>query len=114
MATSINTSAQWVHEERQTNKITFLNKWLNYADTQAKNQTLWFLLSLVLQGILFLPVPAVLIYYYQAPVLVLGVTLLLFFANVIAGMGGSGIRVTLTFFAISVVVNLIMAAIFML
>ena len=89
-------------------------KWLWLADRQSKNQTLWFLLSLVGQGVFFLPVPALLIYYYNAPIVVLVITLFLFFSNIIAGMGGSGIRTTLTLFAVSVLIHLLMLAVYIL
>ena len=97
----------------QTNNTTLWNKWLAMADGQAGNKTAWFLFSLVLQGVLFLPIPAVLMYYYDAPIIVLGVTMILFFANIIAGMGGSGIRTLLSFFAASVLIHVIMLAIFL-
>jgi len=75
------------------------DKWIALADGQAYRKTFWFMFSLVSQGVLFLPLPAFLIYYFNAPIATLGVTLVLFFANFIAGMGGSNIRVILTLFA---------------
>jgi len=54
----------------------------------------------------------VLMYYYDAPIFVLAVTMVLFFANIIAGMGGSGIRILLNFFAASVLIHLVMVAVF--
>lgn len=114
MATTINTTAVWTDAANTTTKQTLWTKWINYTDTQAKYRTLWFMFSLVLQGVCFLPVPAVLMYYYNAPIVVLAVTLVLFFANVIAGMGGSGIRVMLSLFAASVLIHLAMLAIFIL
>ena len=115
MATLINAPAHW-NEQAETQKAnnTIWNKWITAADSQAKNQTLWFLLSLIGQGVFFLPVPALLIYYYNAPIVVLVITLFLFFANIIAGMGGSGIRTTLTLFAVSILVHLVMLALFIL
>jgi hypothetical protein len=102
---------------RRVNSINIGHKWwdnwMSYSYTQAKNQTLWFLVSLILQGVFFLPIPAVLMFYYGAPIIVLVITLLLYFANIIAGMGGSGIRTVLYFFAISVIVNLLMLLIFL-
>jgi hypothetical protein len=101
-------------KSNQTNNTTLWNKWLAIADSQAGSKTAWFLFSLVLQGVLFLPIPAVLMYYYDAPIIVLGVTMILFFANIIAGMGGSGIRTVLTFFAASVLIHVAMLAVFIL
>ena len=116
MATlKINLPAQWAHEKTvQHNNVGIWTKWLAFADGQASHKTAWFLVSLMAQGVLFLPVPAVLMYYYNAPMVVLVVTMVLFFGNVICGMGGSGIRVVLCAFALSVVIHLAMLAIFIL
>jgi hypothetical protein len=91
---------------------TLWNKLMAIEDAQAQNRTAWFLVSLVAQGVLFLPVPAVLIYYYNAPVIILLMTMALFFANVIAAMGGSGIRILISLFALSVLVHLIILSVF--
>ena len=112
MANTINANVVWADDTNNQIKQNLWTKWLNYTDTQVEYRTLWFLFSLVLQGVCFLPIPAVLIFYYNAPLVVLGVTMTLFFANVIAGMGGSGIRVMLTLFAASVLIHLSMLAIF--
>ncbi|MEO3407764.1 hypothetical protein AAFN85_27850 [Mucilaginibacter sp. CAU 1740] len=85
-----------------------------FADSQAPNRTGWFMFSLLSQGVLFLPIPAFLLYYYAAPIIILAVTLVLFFANIIAGMGGSGIRTLLGLFAFSVLVHITMLLVFIL
>jgi hypothetical protein len=114
MANIINATAQWAGETGAQTHQSIWSKWLAFSDTQAKNQTMWFLFSLILQGVFFLPIPAALIFYYNAPITVLVVTLALYFANIIAGMGGSGIRLTLLFFAISVIIHLFIVAVFIL
>jgi len=115
MATLINAPAQWIAEpvaEKQTKTTNINNRLLAFADSQAKNKTLWFMVSLIVQGVLFLPVPAVLMYYFNAPIIVLGITMVLFFSNIIAGMGGLGIRSLMFLFALSVIMHMIMLAIF--
>jgi hypothetical protein len=115
MATLKLNAPHWSAEKAaQKSDTTLWNKWLMIADSQAPNKTMWFLVSLVAQGVLFLPIPAALMYYYNAPIIVLAVTMVLFFANIIAGMGGSGIRTVLAFFAISVLLHLVMLAVFIL
>ena len=93
---------------------TWLGKWNLFMESQEKWITLWFLVSLVFQGVFFLPVPAVLIYYAAAPVPVLAITLTLFFANIIAGMGGAGIKTLLWLFALSIAIHLLMILFFIL
>jgi len=98
MKTAIHTNANWAtpsaNSVKSNNNI--WAKWMAFADSQAESKTLWYLVSLIAQGVLFLPLPAALIYFYNAPVMILAVTLILYFANIIAGMGGSNIRVTLS------------------
>lgn len=115
METAINTNISW----KTPTATTSINnniwvKWLAWADSQAASKTLWYMVSLIAQGVLFLPLPAALIYFYNAPVMILAITLILYFANIIAGMGGSNIRTTLTLFAVSVIIHLSMLAVFIL
>lgn len=85
---------------------------LALADHQADNKTIWFFFSLIFQGVLFLPIPAVLMFYYNAPIIVLPITFGLYLANIIVGMGGSNIRVVLGLFLCSVLINLMMLALY--
>jgi len=104
----INSSATWTDQAGTMKPVTFWEKYNRFADSQAKNRTAWFFVSLLTQGVLFLPIPALLIYYFSAPVIIVTVTLALFFANVIAGMGGSSIRSMISLFAISTAVHIVM------
>lgn len=114
MATLTSAHSSWANTGTQTNDTTLYAKWLNFTDSQKKNRTFWFLLSLISQGVLFLPIPATLIFYYNAPVYIIAITLTLFFANVISGMGGSSIRTMMSLFALSVIIHLVMLAAFIL
>lgn len=86
----------------------FWTKYLAYADGQSSNRTLWFFISLSIHATIFLPLPILLIGYFNAPVAILGVTMVSFFANFVANMGGSGIRTTLTCFIASIIIHLSM------
>lgn len=88
--------------------ITLKDRFNAFADGQKSRQTLWFMVSLIFMGVMILPVPAVLMYYFNAPIAVLGVTMVCFFANIIANMGGEGIRTTILFFGASVLIHLVM------
>ena len=110
MENIITAPAHWVNSNNIQHKLSLWAKWNAFADQQTNSKTLWFIVSLIAQGVLFLPVPAALIYYFQAPLVVLAVTLGLYFANIISGMGGAGIRVTLLFFLASVIIHVLMIA----
>jgi len=114
METAITNSANWGASSAKANhKMSVYSKWIVFEDSQAKNKTFWYYLSMTFQGVFFLPIPAVLMFYFNAPLYALCVTLTMFFANVIAGMGGAGIRVILSLFAVSVIVHIIMLTVFM-
>ena len=111
-----NTHINWANNQNHHYHIDFnLIKWFNrFADAQKPNRTLWWFVNLVVHGNLVLAVPAVLIYYYNAPVYVLGITIGCFFSTFIANMCGSGIRTTLATFFISLFINTIMILYFVL
>jgi hypothetical protein len=113
METAINTSI--VHEDQNWVIVKETHIWANLMaklDSQAEYKTIWFLFSLIFQGVLFLPIPAVLMYYYNAPIVVLPITFGLYLANIIVGMGGSGIRMVIGFFFFTALVNLFMLALY--
>lgn len=100
---------QWAQTEAlSSNNLNIWSRLNAFADTQKPNHTLWFFINLTLHGVFILPLPVVLIYYFGAPVVILGVTLIVFFLNMIANMGGSGIRTTLGLFAASLAIHVLM------
>jgi hypothetical protein len=115
METTMSTRVQWTAQPTTKTKTKANNlayQWNTFVNSQADSKTLWFLVSLVFQGVFFLPIPAILLYYFNAPILVLAVTLSLFFANIIAGMGGAGIKTLLTLFAASIALHALMLIVF--
>jgi hypothetical protein len=113
MELTIHPQTQWNPEPGMTHFTTW-KKVLAALDSQEDNKTLWYIVSMIVQGVLFLSVPAALIYYFYAPLFILPVTLVLFFGNIIAGMGGAGIRVILSLFIISAIVHLSLLAFYLL
>ena len=115
MATTLTARNQWEGQsETQKSTGSIWSKLVAFTDSQAKVKTQWFMISLIVQGVFFLPIPAALSFYFGAPVYLLFITLGLFFANIISGMGGAGIRVTAGLFAASILVHLLMLAIYIL
>jgi hypothetical protein len=113
MDTTINVPANWAAQPAtQAHKSSMYTKFMAFADGQSEHRTMWFYVSMVAQGVFLLPVPAALMYYYNAPIIVLIITLFLYFANIISGMGGAGTRVLLSLFALSVLIHIVMVAIF--
>ncbi|MBB6113046.1 hypothetical protein [Mucilaginibacter lappiensis] len=116
METAINVKSPWntAVNPPKYKKSSIYERWLALEDSQAENKTMWYLISMVAQGVFFLPIPAYLIYYYNASSLVLIITMVFFFANIIAGMGGYGIRVLMSIFAFSVFAHVLMLAFYLL
>jgi hypothetical protein len=88
--------------------VSLLDKFNAFADSQTERKTMWYFLALVVQGLFFLPLPAFLMYYYDAPIIVLLITLTGFFTSIIACMGGAGIRSVLILSAASILIQVIM------
>jgi hypothetical protein len=112
METTINALINHNVAQRATNNT--WNELLAKVDGEAEHKTVWYLFSLIFQGVVFLPIPAVLMYYYHAPIVVLPITFGLYLGNIIVGMGGSGIRVVLGFQLFTALVNLSMLMFFVL
>lgn len=113
MEITIQHQAQWSSHRRIAHS-SLLNTWLARLDKQQDSKTLWYIVSMIAQGVLFLPVPAVLIYYFNAPLFLLPITLILFFGNIIGGMSGAGIRFLVLLFLTSVLVHITMLSIYLL
>ncbi len=82
-----------------------------FADGQKKHRTALFFLAMVIQGIFFLPLPALLSFYYDAPSAILFITMACFFTNIIAFMGGAGIRTVILLSIFSIAIQLLTALI---
>lgn len=89
-------------------RVNLLNKFNAFADCQHERKAMWYFQTLAVQGIFFLPLPAFLMYYYNASMIVLLITLACFFTTIIACMGGAGIRAVLFLSAASLLIQLIM------
>jgi len=115
MATTITHHTGWAHERAEANLATTTDAKLSaFFERQAPYPTIWFLFSLTFQGVVFLPLPVVLIDYFHAPVYILVVTMGLFFANLIAGMANSGVRTIISLLASSIVIHLALLAFYLL
>ncbi|TWJ01666.1 hypothetical protein JN11_01817 [Mucilaginibacter frigoritolerans] len=113
METTLNAQINWIEKTKAQLKADQPeNKLTTFINSQEKNTTAWFLISMMVQGVFFLPMPAVLIYSFNAPAYILIFTLGLFFANIIAGMSNAGVKTIIYLFAAGVAVNLLMLAIF--
>jgi hypothetical protein len=103
--------------KEETTKVkhySIARRFAEFAERQNNKRLAWFMISLLAQGVLFLPVPAALMYYYDAPIAVLIVTMIVFFANIIAGMGGSKTSVLIFLIGLSTIVHLAMIMLFVL
>jgi hypothetical protein len=112
METAINTNINFLTIPAIKNNA--WNHLLAIVDNQADHKTIWYLFALIFQGVFFLPIPAVLMYYYHASIIVLPITFGLYVGSIIVGMGGFNIRVALGYFLFSVIINLGMLAIYIL
>jgi len=90
------------------------SRWTAFTEKHEKDRMQWFVIAFIFQAVFCLPLPATLIYYYNASPLCLVVTILLFFINLTAGFCGAGIRAILSLTIISLAINLLMLAYYVL
>ncbi|QNK61901.1 hypothetical protein H7F33_15245 [Pedobacter sp. PAMC26386] len=82
------------------------SKYLNFADTQQPNHLGWFLVSIVLHATLLVPLTFVLVYSLDGYVLpCLAISMLVFFANIVANMSSASTRVTIGLFYFSLLIH---------
>lgn len=104
----LNTSFEITKTATAEKHESIVKRFAKFAESQNDKRLGWFMISLLAQSVLFLPVPAALIYYYDASIWVLAVTVLTFFANIIAGMGGSKINVLIFLAGFGIFIHLAM------
>lgn len=84
-------------------------KYLSFVDSQKANSVAWWLGSLLFQGCLLVPLTFLLVYSLDGPTAsFLFISMILFFINVVANMGGAAFRTTFNSFIISIVIHMVM------
>ena len=92
-----------------TAKLTLIQKYNAFADSQKDAGMFWWVTSLMVIGTLFVPLTFLLVYSLSGPTLpFLFFSMISFFACVVANMGGMGIRASISTFFFSVVLHLAM------
>jgi uncharacterized membrane protein len=82
-----------------------LTNYLSFVDSQSEYSLAWWIGSLTLQSMI-LPLTFLFIYTWNGPVVpFLGISMVCFFANVIANMGGASFRFRFNSFLISLLVH---------
>jgi len=104
----INPTINLVEEASAKKSYAVYKRFTDFTERQAGNRAAWFMASLLWQGVLCLPVPAFLIYYYNAPVWVVGITVFLFFTNLVAGMADSKVGTVIGLLAVGTLLHLAM------
>lgn len=101
-------SINLVETETIEKSHSILERFEAFAETQKDKRLGWFMISLLAQAVILLPIPAALMYYCDASISVLAITVSLFFANLVAGMAGSKINVLMILIAITTAVHIAM------
>jgi hypothetical protein len=113
MDTILNAHTSWDNQTGSQSKVARPESKLSaIIGSQKKNGTAWFLISMMIQGVFFLPIPSVLTFYFGAPAYLVIITLGFFFANIIAGMSGARVKTIIYLFGASIIVHLLLLAVF--
>ncbi len=85
------------------------DKYLAFVESQKPSAIGWWLGSLMLHGCILVPLTFLLVYSLGGPTLpFLFISMMLFFINVIANMGGAAFRFTFNSFILSIAIHLLM------
>jgi hypothetical protein len=83
-----------------------LAKFNTFADGQTENRLAWFLVSLILHATMLVPITFILVYSLDGHVIpCLAVSMIIFFANIVANMSGANTRSTIFLFGLSLAVH---------
>ncbi|MBS1524430.1 MAG: hypothetical protein JST19_02210 [Bacteroidetes bacterium] len=105
-----NMPAHWAAGSEKSNAhTTLLDKFNAFADAQKEKKAFWFFAALTVQGIFFLPLPVFLVYYFNASITIVLITMVCFFTSIIAYMGGAGIRSVVLLSIASILIQVLTA-----
>ncbi|MXV52474.1 hypothetical protein GS399_15975 [Pedobacter sp. HMF7647] len=105
-------NVSWEQQEVAPSYITTLyNRYIIFADTQKSLHTVWWMISLLAHSCVLVPLTFLFVYSFHGPVVpFLGASLVLFFSNIIANMGGASTRFTIFIFFLSLAAHIAMVA----
>jgi hypothetical protein len=104
-------SSSIVFAESSEQSSGFWAKYAAYAKTQEPNAVAWWVGSLFIHGGILVPLTFLLVYTLEGPTpLFLGISLICFFVNFIANMGGASFKFTFNSFVFSLLVHIVMVA----
>jgi hypothetical protein len=86
--------------------LSFWARFITFADGQKENRLAWFLVSLILHATLLVPITFILVYSLDGHVIpCLAVSMVIFFANIVANMSGANTRSTIFLFGLSLLIH---------
>lgn len=88
--------------------VSLWTKYLNFADSQKPNHLGWFLVSIIIHSTILVPLTFILVYSLGGYVLpCLAVSMVMFFANIVANMSSASTRFTIFIFGLSLLIHAI-------
>lgn len=89
-----------------------LKAYMSFVDSQKGNSMIWWLASLMVHGCILVPLTFLYVYHMDGPsVPFLFISLISFFINIVANMGGAAFRFTFNSLVFSVLIHGLMALI---
>ena len=83
-----------------------LTKYLNFADAQKPNHLVWFLFSIILHAGALVPLTFIIVSYLGGAVVpCLAISMIIFFANIVANMSSASTRITIFLFGFSLLAH---------
>ncbi len=82
-----------------------VQRYWEFCDRQMRMSTVWFLIPLMSLSAAIMPMSILLMSYFSWYILFVGISILMFFGNIILNIAGYGTRKTITFYLLTVLFN---------
>jgi hypothetical protein len=92
----------------QRNENTLLKKYLTFTESQMEHRTLWFLIPLILLPTAIMPVSIILMYGSSWYLAFVGLSIILFFSNVVINIAQLPTKVTISVFLFTVLIHILL------
>ncbi len=88
-------------------KVSIVDRYLAFCDRQMKQRTLWYLIPLMALPAAVMPISIFAMSYFGGYLPFVGVSMLLFFSNILVNIAGQNTRWTITLFLLTILFHLI-------
>lgn len=100
--------------KKEKTSISLKEKYLNFCDEQLKNRMLWYLVPLISLTTTIMPISIIAMSYFEGYLAFIGLSMFLFFGNIIFNIAQLHTRYTISIYLLSVIIHFIIPILYFL